>query len=245
MTSSKKTLIVIPSRLGSTRFPAKVLALLDGKPLVRWCWESAKAASEEVIIATESQKVADAVKAFGGECVLTSEKCQSGTDRVHEAAKGRAADLIINVQGDMPFIKAATIKAVIDLLKKDASVDIATAVAPLTDEKRIADPNVVKAVKNKDGRCLYFSRSPIPFPRDSATAQRWEHIGIYGFRRASLEKFVALPPSPLELTESLEQLRALEAGMNVAATEVAEAPCSIDTPADLLRAESLLTGRKK
>lgn len=251
-----KTLIVVPSRLGSTRFPAKVLALLDGKPLVRWCWEAAKAASAgEVLIATEAAEVVKAVEAFGGKAVLTSAKCQSGTDRVHEAAKGRDAELIINVQGDMPFVKPDTIKAVIDLLAKDASVDIATAVAPLTDAERIADPNVVKAVlaapagdfrrAAEISRCLYFSRSPIPYPRDPAAARYWEHIGIYGYRKASLQRFVALPPSPLELTESLEQLRALEAGMIISAAVVSESPVAIDTAADLLRAESLLTGRKK
>jgi 3-deoxy-manno-octulosonate cytidylyltransferase (CMP-KDO synthetase) len=238
-----KALIVVPSRLGSTRFPAKVLAKLDGKPIVQWCWEAASAAGDAVI-ATESSLVVDAVESFGGKAVLTSDKCQSGTDRVYEAARHSKAEIIINMQGDSPFMKTSTIKAVVDILKKNKTAEIATAVMPLTEDARVNDPNVVKAVMSETGRCLYFSRSPIPFPRLRA-ANYWEHLGIYGFRRASLEKFVKLPPSPLELTESLEQLRALEAGMTIFSAVVSDVPVAIDTPADLIRAESLLSGRKK
>jgi 3-deoxy-manno-octulosonate cytidylyltransferase (CMP-KDO synthetase) len=237
-----KTLIVVPSRLGSTRFPAKVLAKLDGKPIVQWCWEAASKAGD-ALIATESPLVVDAVKAFGGKAVLTSEKCQSGTDRVYEAAQGSTADLIINMQGDSPFMKTSTITAVIEVLVKNPAADIATAVMPLVEDERVANPNVVKAVMSEAGRCLYFSRSPIPFPRLRAAAY-WEHLGIYGFRRAALDRFVKLPPSPLELTESLEQLRALEAGMTIFAAVVKDVPVAIDTPEDLSRAETLL-GRMK
>ena len=238
-----KTLIVVPSRLGSTRFPAKVLAKLDGKPIVQWTWEAASAAGP-ALIATESQQVVDAVKAFGGKAVLTSEKCQSGTDRVYEAAKSSDAELIVNLQGDSPFMKTSTVKAVIEVLVKNGAADVATAVMPLDDEERFKNPNVVKAVMNKEGRCLYFSRSPIPYPRNPATSRTWEHLGIYGFRRAALEKFVKLPPSELELTESLEQLRALEAGMTIFAAVVKDVPVAIDTPEDLIRAESLLERMK-
>lgn len=240
-----KTLIVVPSRYGSTRFPAKVLAKLDGKPIVQWCWEAARAANAgDVLIATEDSRVAEVVKGFGGEAVITSDKCQSGTDRVFEAAKGSKADLIINVQGDQPLIKSETIRSVIDVLEKDRMVDISTAVMPLDDADRLDNPNVVKAAMAASGRCLYFSRSRIPFERNPG-AKYWEHIGIYGFQRAALDRFVKLPPSPLELTESLEQLRALEAGMTISATVVAETPVAIDTPEDLRRAETFLTGRKK
>lgn len=235
-----KALIVVPSRLGSTRFPAKVLAKLDGKPIVQWCYEAARAAGD-ALIATESQKVVDAVEAFGGKAVLTSEKCQSGTDRVYEAAKDSKADFIVNLQGDSPFMKPATIKAVVALLEKGAQMS--TAVIPLTDDERLKNPNVVKAVMSERGDCLYFSRSPIPYPRNPG-AKYWEHLGIYGFTRRTLETFVKLPPSPLELVESLEQLRALEHGIRISATVVAEVPVAIDTPEDLIRAESLL-GRKK
>lgn len=236
-----KTLIVVPSRYGSTRFPAKVLAELDGKPIVQWCWEAARGAGAgDVLIATEDQRVADAVRGFGGEAVLTSDKCQSGTDRVYEAAKGSNADLIINVQGDQPLIKAQTIKGVIDVLIKNPNADISTAVMPLDDAERLRNPNVVKAAMAESGRCLYFSRSPIPYPRNPATARTWEHLGIYGYRRATLDRFVSLPPSPLELTESLEQLRALEAGMTIFACVVSDVPVAIDAPEDLKRAETFL-----
>ena len=239
-----KTLIVVPSRLGAQRFPAKVLAKLGGKPIVQWCWEAAQAAGETVI-ATESPKVAEVVASFGGKAVLTPESCQSGTDRVYEAAKNTDAELIINLQGDQPFIKPETVRSVIRLLEGERTVDISTAVMLLDDEERLKNPNVVKAVMNEQGRCLYFSRSPIPYRRFETTLRSYEHIGIYGFKRAALEKFVKLPPSPLELTEGLEQLRAMEAGMSIAAAIVAETPVAIDTPEDLVRAESLLSGRTK
>ena len=238
--SKKEALIVVPSRLGSTRFPGKVLAPLDGKPIVRWCHEAALAAKVgPVLIATEDEGVAQAVRSFGGQAVLTSKECVSGTDRVFEASKNRQEPLIINVQGDQPFIKPETIRAVVDLLENDPAVDIATAVMRLDDAARADNPNVVKAALAANGRCLYFSRSRIPFARNGKP-QLYEHIGIYGFRRAALERFVKLKPSPLELAESLEQLRALEDGMTISATIVAETPIAIDTPDDLKNAESYL-----
>lgn len=237
-------LIVIPSRYGSTRFPGKVLAELSGKLIVRWCWEAAVAAKVgQVVVATEDERVAAAARAFGAEAVLTQASCQSGTDRVYEAARHhKRFKYVINVQGDQPLIRPQTIRAVVNVLRKSVATDIATAVMKLDDETRAANPNVVKAVIAKDGRCLYFSRSPIPFPRDGGKLARWEHLGIYGFKRAALERFVKLKPSPLELTESLEQLRALEDGMVISATEVADVPVAIDTPEDLRRAELLLKG---
>ena len=171
-------LVIVPSRLGSTRFPRKVLAKLDGKPIVQWCWEAASAAGVgDVLIATEAKEVADAVKAFGGKAVMTSANCQSGTDRCFEAAKGRRDDIIVNVQGDQPFIKPATIRAVVKLLQDHPMIDIATAVMPLTDKERMGNPNVVKVAMNGKGRCLYFSRSLIPYPRNpaAATALRWRY----------------------------------------------------------------------
>lgn len=232
------TLVVIPSRYGSTRFPAKVLAPLGGRPIVEWCWRAAKAARVgPVLVATEDRRVVDAVRSFGGEAVLTSAACVSGSDRVHEAARRHEAKTIINLQGDQPLIKPATIRAVAKLLaRKD--VDVSTAVMPLQDKGRLANPNVVKAALAKDGRALYFSRSMIPYPRGEA--RWWEHLGIYGYQRRALDRFVKLPPSPLEKSESLEQLRALEDGMSIFAAVVADVPVAIDTPEDLQRAESLL-----
>jgi 3-deoxy-manno-octulosonate cytidylyltransferase (CMP-KDO synthetase) len=226
--------------MGSTRFPGKVLANLDGKPIVQWCYTAALAADVgPALIATESEQVASVVREFGGTAVLTSDKCVSGTDRVYEAAKDRDEDIIVNVQGDQPFIKPGTIRAVVELLKKDPTIDIATAVLALTEEERLNNPNVVKAVLTEKGRALYFSRSPIPYARNG-TPRRYEHIGIYGYRRKALERFVKLEPSPLETAESLEQLRALEDGMKISATVVADVPIAIDTPEDLKNAESFL-----
>lgn len=233
-----RALIVIPARFGSTRFPGKVLAKLRGRPIVEWCWRAATAAKVgPVLVATEDRRVLEAVRAFGGEAVLTPDTCVSGSDRVHLAARGRKAELVINVQGDAPLIKPSTIRAVARLLARKG-VDIATAVMPLSDARRVKDPNVVKAAVAADGRALYFSRSPIPYPR--ARAAYLEHLGIYGYRRAALKRFVSLKPSALERAESLEQLRALEDGMTIYAAPVADRPVAIDTPGDLGRAEKLL-----
>ncbi|HAZ08756.1 MAG TPA: 3-deoxy-manno-octulosonate cytidylyltransferase [Elusimicrobia bacterium] len=232
-------LIVIPARLGSTRFPRKVLARLSGRSMVEWCWRAAVAADlGPVLIAADAREVADEVRRFGGQAVMTSPSCPSGSDRVWLAARGRREPIILNYQGDMPLLKAATLRAVVKSLSRGS--DIATAVIPLVDERRARDPNVVKAVLAESGRCLYFSRSAVPFPRGGAPVRRWEHLGLYAYRREALRRFVALPPSELERTEKLEQLRALEAGMTMRAAVVCERPVSVDVPADLRRAQRLL-----
>ena len=169
---------------------------------------------------------------------MTPPSCPSGSDRVWLAAKGRREPIILNYQGDMPFLKPATLRATVKALTRDA--DVSTAVIPLRAGRRERDPNVVKAVLTKDGRCLYFSRTMVPFARDGARPRRWEHLGLYAYRREALRRFVALPPSSLEKTEKLEQLRALEAGMTIRAAIVSERPVSVDVPADLKRAERLL-----
>mgnify|MGYP001604272788 CR=1 FL=1 len=234
-------LVVIPARYGSTRFPGKVLALLAGRPVVEWCWRAAAAAGVgPVLVATEDERVRRAVAAFGGNCVMTPRACPSGSDRVRAAARGLREPLVINLQGDMPFMKASTIRRVADILRHNARADMATAVTPLRDPRRSADPNAVKVALARDGRALYFSRAPIPYPRDGGAAPRFEHLGIYGFRRKALERFVSLRPTPLERCERLEQLRALEDGMTIYAAVVSETPVAIDTPADLGRAERLL-----
>jgi len=238
---SANCLVVIPSRYGSTRFPGKVLAELGGRPIVQWCYEAAKAARVgPVIVATEDERVADVVRSFGGDVQLTSERCQSGSDRVFEAARGWRGRFVINLQGDAPLMRPGTILRVARILAENPNADIATAVMPLEDSKRAADPNVVKAAMGESGRCLYFSRSPIPFPRNKPVLPMYEHLGIYGYRAAALKRFVRLPPSSLEKTESLEQLRALEAGMTIFAAVVSDVPVAIDTPADLKRAHGLL-----
>ena len=231
-------LTVIPARLGSTRFPRKVLARLAGRTLVEWCWRAAKAARlGPVLVAVDSREVADEVRRFGGEAVMTPPSCPSGSDRVWLAARGRREAVIVNYQGDMPFLRASTLRAAVKALT--TRTDISTAVIPLTDARRAADFNVVKAVRAEDGRCLYFSRAKVPHARDEGPQTLWEHLGIYVYRREALRRFVSLPPSRLENTEKLEQLRALEAGMTLRAAVVDERPVSVDVPADLTRASRL------
>ncbi len=223
-------LTVIPARLGSTRFPRKVLARLAGRTLVEWCWRSATAARlGPVLVAVDSRAVAAEVRRFGGVAIMTPASCPSGSDRVWLAAKGGQEPVILNFQGDMPLLNPATLRATVAALSRE--VDIATAVIGLDSPARRRNHNVVKAALTQQGRCLYFSRAPI---------SSWEHLGLYAYRRSALKRFVSLPPSPLELGENLEQLRALEDGMTIRAAVVSENPVAVDVPSDLRRAETLL-----
>ncbi len=223
-------LTVIPARLGSTRFPRKVLARLGGRTMIEWCWRAAKAARlGPVLVAVDSREVADEVRRFGGESVMTVSSLPSGSDRVWAAAKGRREPIILNYQCDMPLLNPATLRATVSALRR--GTDIATAVIALKDALRQKDKNVVKAVLTHSSRCLYFSRAPV---------SSWEHIGLYAYRRAALKRFVSLPPSPLEKAENLEQLRALEDGMIIQGAIVRERPVAVDTPHDLRRAETML-----
>lgn len=235
-------IIVIPARYGSTRFPGKPLAELQGKPIIQWVYEACKKANcGEVIIATEDERITSAAASFGAKAVMTSADCQSGTDRIYQATKGLGADYVINVQGDEPFVQPETIKAVVELVKNDDKTDISTACMLVTDADIINNPNHVKAVLAKDMRALYFSRSPIPYKREktpeSEKAPYYLHCGIYGYKIKALEQFVKLPVSPLENLEKLEQLRALEAGMTIKSALINKAGPAIDTPADLERAK--------
>ena len=235
-------IIVIPARYGSTRFPGKPLAELQGKPIIQWVYEDCKKANcGEVIIASVDERITSAAASFGAKALMTSADCQSGTDRIYQATKGLGADYVINVQGDEPFVQPETIKAVVELVKNDDKTDISTACMPVTDADIINNPNHVKAVLAKDMRALYFSRSPIPYKREktpeSEKAPYYLHCGIYGYKIKALEQFVKLPVSPLENLEKLEQLRALEAGMTIKSALINKAGPAIDTPADLERAK--------
>jgi 3-deoxy-manno-octulosonate cytidylyltransferase (CMP-KDO synthetase) len=240
-----EVLIAVPARYGSSRLPGKILKNLAGKPVIQYVYEACKKTGlGEVIIATESPLVVTACRSFGATAILTSEKCQSGTDRIFEAAQNRREKFIINVQGDEPFIRPETIVKIANLLQNDSSCDIATAVMATTDDAKIDNPNCVKAVLAKDGRALYFSRSRVPFKREITAENKqvpyWHHCGIYGYRREALERFVALPSSPLEKLERLEQLRALEDGMTIKCVEITPAGPAIDTAEDLVRAEEYI-----
>ena len=238
-----KTLAVIPARYGSTRFPGKPLALLAGKPIVQHVWEKCRASGvDAVIVATEDERIAAACRAFGATAELTRADHGSGTDRVAEVgARRREFDIVLNVQGDEPGMAPDVIRAVAKAVA-EVSCDIATAAAPLENEHDLTNPNVVKVVTALDGRALYFSRSPIPFHRDRTVQPPayLRHLGIYGFRRDALQRVAILPPSPLELAESLEQLRWLQAGMSIHCALVSTFSVGIDTREDLLAFEQAL-----
>jgi 3-deoxy-manno-octulosonate cytidylyltransferase (CMP-KDO synthetase) len=231
-----KTLVVIPARFASTRFPGKPLALLNGKPMIQHVWENSTASlADRVIVATEDERIVETCAKFGARAVMTDPDLPSGTDRVAEAARGFPEyDVILNVQGDEPAMESSVISAVTQLAARDG-VEIATAVVPEMSEDELANPNVVKAVVAGDGRALYFSRSPIPYVRNTVpnTTLHYRHLGIYGFKRETLFSLVKLERSALEISESLEQLRWLEAGYSIFTTPVQSRSIGIDTPEDM------------
>jgi 3-deoxy-manno-octulosonate cytidylyltransferase (CMP-KDO synthetase) len=244
----KNPIVLIPSRLASTRLPDKPLADIHGQPMIVHCLRRAQEAGfARVAVACGDAAIADAVTAAGGEAVLTDPNHPSGSDRIFEALQkldpqGRH-DAVINLQGDLPAIDPKVIAAALAPLA-DPVIDIATLATPIVDQHEVDDRNVVKAVLSlvpgqTVGRALYFSRRPVP----GGEGPLWHHIGIYAYRRAALERFVSLKPSPLEKRESLEQLRALENGMSIAAAVVDTLPLGVDTPADLARIRAAMQPR--
>jgi len=241
-----KTAAIIPARLGSTRFPGKVLAKLGGKPIIQWVWERTSASHADlVLVATDSEEVVKVVESFGGKAVMTSPNHPSGSDRIWEAASKTDAEIIINVQGDEPFMEPAVIDELIRVMSANPPPDMATVVVPSTREQIADNPNSPKVVIAADGTALYFSRSAIPFLRQGGTEMPlYRHWGIYAYTRAALKRFVSLPESPLEKCEKLEQLRALENGMKIKVIKTHFQSIGIDTPEDLVRAEAELASGK-
>lgn len=230
---------VIPARYDSTRFPGKPLLRETGKYLIQHVCERVALATtvDRVIVATDDVRIREAVQSFGGECVMTRADHPSGTDRVAEVAASLDVDLILNVQGDEPEIDPHHLDALIQRMQSDADAAVGTLCCPFPNELDPRDPNKVKVVLDNTGRALYFSRSLIPYPRDSAgipeSPSDWQlHVGVYAYRRAALQKLSQLPPAPLETLERLEQLRALHHGMSIAVVSVDGAAPGIDTPAD-------------
>jgi 3-deoxy-manno-octulosonate cytidylyltransferase (CMP-KDO synthetase) len=243
-------LVVIPARFGSTRFPGKPLALLGGRPLIEHVYRRAERANgvEEVIVATDDERIVRAVEGFGGKGVLTDPGHRSGSDRVGEVARGVESDVVVNVQGDEPFLDSAVIEEVIRPFREEDPPHLATAARPLESEEEYMDPGTVKVVVNRKGDALYFSRSPIPHGWSPTEGSALGHIGIYAFSRDSLLRFVSLPRGELEQREDLEQLRALENGMRIAVARVdGFRGIGIDRPEDLVRAQKMLleTGNGK
>lgn len=239
-----ETVLIIPARMASTRLPGKPLAMIGSDPMIVHVARRAAAAGVgKVAVATDSAEIRDAVEAAGLAAVMTRADHQSGSDRIHEAMLALDPDgharIVVNVQGDIPAIEPETIRRSV-LPLADASVDIATVAVEIADEAEKVNPNIVKVVGSPVGpgllRALYFTRATAPY----GDGPLYHHIGLYAYRRAALERFVAMPPSPLEKRESLEQLRALEAGMRIDVAIVDSVPLGVDTPADLERARAIL-----
>ena len=249
--------VVIPARYASTRLPGKPLRLLAGKPMVQHVHERACASgAAEVIIATDHEVVAAACRAFGATVLMTDSNHVSGTDRLAEVAARlgwQDAEVVVNVQGDEPLLPPANVAQAACLLAADAGAAIATLGTPIHSLQEFLDPNAVKVVRAANGRALYFSRAPIPWPRDGAPSglasqssfgAALRHIGLYAYRVGALRQMAAWPASPLELTERLEQLRAMENGLSIAVAEATEAPGpGVDTEEDALAVERILAAQ--
>ncbi len=249
-----KFLALIPARYASTRFPGKPLAMLGGKPVIEHVYTRVAASMPDVAVATDDERIFKAVEAFGGRAVMTSDKHKSGTDRCLEAYKrlGSDADIVINVQGDEPFIATDQLES-LKACFGDDSVEIASLARPFDKDRgfdALFDPNSVKVVMDSAMNALYFSRSIIPYVRNYdwkqwlEHAQFYTHVGLYGYRAATLEKLCELPQSPLEIAESLEQLRWLGAGYRIRMALTDKTNFGIDTPADLEAANEYLSSQK-
>lgn len=250
-----KSLAIIPARYASTRFPAKPLVMLDGKMIIERVYRQAKRVFSDVIVATDDQRIIDAVESFGGYAVMTSSKHQCGTDRCYEALQivGGDYDIVVNVQGDEPFVRPEQLKALVACFE-DKSIDIATLVKPFTPAdglEALQNPNSPKVVLSKDMRAMYFSRSVIPYMRDTKPEEwltkhtYYKHLGLFAFRAHLLAEITALEQTPLELTEKLEQLRWLENGYRIGVAITEEETVGIDTPEDLCRAEKFLASHRE
>ena len=232
----KQKAIIIPARYASTRLEGKPLIEVNGKPIIQWVWEKAKNVkrADRVIIATDDERILNKALSFGAEAEMTDKNHKSGSDRIYEVAKRHDEfDIIVNLQGDEPMILPENIDLVIKLLEENKNADISTLVRELTETNDIENPNNVKCVFDKNGYALYFSRSKIPFERNSGKSKFYGHLGIYGYRKDSLKKMTEMEQTSLEMAESLEQLRALQNGMKIITGLVSNSLIGIDTKEDL------------
>jgi 3-deoxy-manno-octulosonate cytidylyltransferase (CMP-KDO synthetase) len=237
-----KTIGVIPARFASTRFPGKPLANIDGKPMVQHVWEKALLAGEldDVLIACDHKEIFKAVQNFKARAVMTDPKHPSGSDRIAEAVKDLKVDIVVNIQGDEPFIDSRTIDALALLLKQDANILMGTVIKPITDGADAVNPHVVKCVVDDHGYAMYFSRASIPFHRTDVPSgvKRYKHLGLYAYRKDFLMQFTHWPKGVLESVEELEQLRALEHGVKIKTTVTNYESIAVDTPQDLEKAQA-------
>lgn len=240
-----KIIAVIPARYASTRFPAKLMQDLAGKSVILTTYHAAVATAlfDDVFVVTDSDIIFNEIQSHGGKAIMSVKEHESGSDRIAEAIQNMDVDVVVNVQGDEPFIDKQPLEAVIEVFKKDvdSQIDLASLMRPITNKKDIENPNNVKVVVDQLGRALYFSRSVIPYPRDENAGVRYfQHIGIYAFRKQALLDFYALPMKSLEASEKLEQLRYLEFGKRIQMVETAHVGIGIDTPEDLERAREMM-----
>jgi len=250
MSDAKKmnVVAVIPARYGASRFPGKPLAPIAGKPMIQHVFERTRQAQSvtRTIIATDDERILQAVAAFGGDALMTRPDHRSGTERMAEVAMHVTADVYVNVQGDEPLIDPASIDAAVEALVAEDTVNVSTICVPIHNPADIMDPNVVKVVVDFQGDALYFSRAPIPWVRDEKArvdAQHSKHLGLYVFRREALLEFPTLPPGQWERLEQLEQLRLLENGYKIRVVETTSDTVSVDVPGDVARVEELLQNR--
>ncbi|MDH5762648.1 MAG: 3-deoxy-manno-octulosonate cytidylyltransferase [Nitrospinota bacterium] len=257
MPINSKAVAVIPARWASTRFPGKPLALIKGKPMIEWVVRQAQKASRisEVIVATDDERILEAVTKFGGQAVMTSPEHATGSDRIAEVALGLKCDIVVNVQGDEPLIPPENIDQVIRCLDNNPSLSAATLMMPVHDPDEISNPNIVKVIADQKGRALYFSRAPIPFHRDEWKSGSYEdilkskekglslvykHVGLYAYTRSFLLEFTRLNPTPLEQLEKLEQLRIIEHGYPIQIDITEKKSIGVDQIEDLERVERIL-----
>ncbi len=238
------TAIIIPARYGSSRLEGKPLIEVEGKPIIQWVYEKAAQATlaDLIIVATDDERIFNAVKAFGGDVEMTSANHKCGSDRIQEVMD-RHPEIthVVNLQGDEPLITPESIDAVMRNVLEDSEADISTLLRVLTDEEEINNPNLVKCVKDNHGYALYFSRSKIPYERNADVATFYGHLGIYGYKREALRRMTKLSQSQLEVAESLEQLRALQNGMKIKTTVVDFVPVGIDTKEDLEKFKAIVS----
>jgi len=237
--------VVIPARYGSTRLAGKPLISLAGRPMIQRVYEQAKMAQrvDRVIVATDDERIVEAVAGFGGEACMTRTEHRTGTERIAEVAAREEGEVFVNVQGDEPLLDPAAIDTAVDALLEEPQASISTVATPIKTPDDIMDPNVVKTVLDFDGNALYFSRAPIPWVRDTASkiqVRHLKHLGLYVFQREALLEYATLPQGELEKIEQLEQLRCLENGWKIRVAEVEHDAVSVDVPEDVARVEKLL-----
>lgn len=247
-TQALRVVAVIPARYGSTRFPGKPLAEIHGKPMIQWVYERASEAKHvhSVLVATDDQRIFDAVESFGGKVVMTDSSLPSGTDRVAATAAVSPADIYVNVQGDEPMIRGDIIDAAVELVSS-GRFRMGTLMTPLRSEEDLKSLTVVKVITDRGGKALYFSRFPIPYSRENPPAPAGyapkRHIGLYVYDHDTLMKLSSLAPTALERGESLEQLRALENGIEIGVAEVEYETIGVDTPEDLEKVKTALVSK--